>query len=117
LCSWVIQWVIRHDKKGVFRFSQLQNKHSQAVLKEGEKRLDLDTVLLLYKGGFYERSDVAVKIFNLLGGIWKLLGIFKFIPRFLRDWCYNFIAKNRYSWFGRKENCLIPSPSLKARFI
>lgn len=118
LCNGAIQYVIKNDPKGKFRFSALQNEFSQNLLKSHDPALlDLDTVMLVYKDKVYVKSNAALESARLMGGLHSLLYIFKIVPRFLRDPIYNWVAKNRYRWFGKKDSCWLPTPELKARFI
>ena len=78
---------------------------------------DAKTFVLVADGRPYVRSDAAIRVSRYFSGGWKLLGAFKIIPRPLRDWAYDVIAKNRYRWFGRMESCMVPTPELSARFI
>jgi predicted DCC family thiol-disulfide oxidoreductase YuxK len=65
----------------------------------------------------FTRSNAALEIARDLDGLWKVLYIFKIFPKFIRDWIYNFIAKKRYKWFGKKESCMMPTEDIKARFL
>lgn len=118
LCDASVQEVIKADKKGIFLFASLQSE-AAAQLLEGS---DLDpaalkSVILYHKGRFYTTSNAILETTRLLGGAWSLLYIFKIVPRFIRDAVYFWIARNRYKWFGKKEECMIPTPELKERFL
>jgi predicted DCC family thiol-disulfide oxidoreductase YuxK len=76
-----------------------------------------DSVIYIYKDKAFIKSTAALQIAKKLGGGWPLLYGLIIIPRFIRDWVYGFIAKNRYRWFGKKDSCMIPSPELKSRFL
>ena len=119
LCNGFVQFVIRRDPKGVFRFTALQSEVAQELLteREVENRTDLDTVILIEKGKVYTHSDVALRVVRRMPGLWPLFGVFRIIPKFLRDAIYNWVARNRYRWFGKRESCMIPTPELKARFL
>ncbi len=77
----------------------------------------MDSVILIENNNFYTKSTAALKISKKLNNGFSLLYLFIIIPPFIRDWVYNYIAINRYKWFGKKENCMIPTPELKNRFI
>ena len=77
----------------------------------------VDSVVVYYKGVYYTRSDAALQIAKLLGGFWALFLVFYILPRFIRNGIYDWVARNRYKWFGRKNECMIPTPELKARFL
>ncbi len=119
LCNTWIQFVIKHDKKDVFRFAALQSEFGKNIIKE----INIDTSkidsIILYesKNVYYYKSDAVIKIAQNLGFGYNLLVVFKIIPKIIRNYIYDFIAKNRYKWFGRKESCMIPSPELKAKFL
>ncbi len=92
---------------------------------EGQKRLtehqlssmDLDSFVLIENGKAYTRSDGALRVAKKLKGGWPLLYAFIIVPKFIRDGMYNWIARNRYKWFGKQDVCMIPTPELKARFL
>lgn len=135
LCNRTVQFIIRHDRKAVFRFASLQSKSGQeakvraeeqsekttspdAVRAENESReRKLDSIILFYNGKYYTRSSAALKIGMLLGGVGWLLAPGYIFPKFIRDAIYNAIAKRRYQWFGKRDECMIPTPELKARFL
>lgn len=119
LCNGAIQFIIRRDRHGKFRFASLQSEAGKALAEE--RGIDLeqtDSMILIEPGvAYYTRSDAALKIGKSFGGGWALLGIFEWIPRPIRDGIYNLVAKNRYKWFGKREECMIPTPELKSRFL
>lgn len=117
LCNTFVQTIIKLDKKAFFRFASLQSETAIDLLaKHSVKDTNLKTVVLLYQGKSYTHSDVALEVALILGGIWKIFYVFKAVPRPIRDFVYNWIAKNRYRWFGKQEHCWLPTPELKARF-
>ncbi|MFI5221006.1 MAG: thiol-disulfide oxidoreductase DCC family protein [Bacteroidia bacterium] len=114
LCNRSVQFVIRHDKKRTFRFIPLQSDEAKKFLSlklpansKLSQRSDIssDTLILLDNEKIFYRSTAVLKIFKQLGGVWQLFYIFIFIPEFLRDAVYNFIARNRYRWFGKENEC------------
>ena len=119
LCNNSINYVIDKDKNDVFRFVSLQSDLGKTIKKHiGYTKEDLDTVILyIPKEAYYLKSTAAIKIINEFGGIWKLMNIFSLIPSPLRDLVYNYIAKNRYKWYGKEDACRIPTPELKAKFL
>lgn len=120
LCNNSVQFVIKRDKKDIFRFAALQSDPGQQLLKErGIDPEETDSIVLIEPDmAYYTRSQAAIEIASELGGGWPLLRIFEHIlPRTLRDGLYNFIARNRYKWFGKKDQCMIPTPELKAKFL
>lgn len=116
LCNSSVQWIIRRDGRARFRFASLQSSYAQNLpLLQG---LVLpDSLVLIADGKVYVKSSAALRIAGLLGFPWLLLKGGLIIPRFIRDAVYDFIARNRYRWFGKQEFCMMPSPELKSRFI
>lgn len=118
LCDGLVQFIIKRDPKGTFRFASLQSPLGQNLAKEaGLDPQELGTAILYYQGKFQFKSDMALGVASQLGGLWPILGVFKIVPAFFRNGIYNWVAKNRYRWFGKKEQCMIPSPDLKSRFL
>lgn len=119
LCNSSINYVIDRDKNDVFRFVSLQSELGKTIKQHiGYTKEDLDTIILYNPGeAYYIKSTAALKIINEFGGIWKLMNIFLLFPSILRDVVYNYVAKNRYKWYGKEESCRIPTPELKAKFL
>jgi len=114
-CNSSVKFILKHDKKGVFRYATLDSQFAIDALKNDKPT---DSGILLYKGKIYRESDVLPHVLLILGGFWKPLAWFILLfPRFIRDRVYRFIARNRYKWFGKYESCPIPKPEWKARFI
>ena len=118
LCSGSVQFILKRDVKGVFKFASLQSSFGQQQLDNFkiDKNI-LHSIILLRGDQFFQRSDAALEIAKQLGGAWSVLYIFKILPRFFRDSIYNLIARNRYRLFGKKDECWIPTPELKERFL
>lgn len=118
LCNNTVQFIIRHDKKQQFLFAPLQSSAgAQALQAVPAASLKTGSVILFYRGTFYTRSASVLKVCSLLGGWLNLLLAGYILPPFIRNALYDFIARNRYKWFGHKDECMIPTPELKARFI
>ena len=118
LCNASVQWVLLRDPKGIFRFTALQSETGQALLRQwGLSTDDFDSVVLVDGDRVLLHSDVPLEIVRRLGGWWQLLYVFKIIPRPLRDAIYRWVARNRYRWFGRRAECMLPRPEWKERFI
>ncbi|MEM0941333.1 MAG: DCC1-like thiol-disulfide oxidoreductase family protein [Bacteroidota bacterium] len=118
LCNDSVKFVIRHDKNDFFRFASLQSNIVKELLPEHlTKENDLQSIVLLENGEIYEKSTAALLVAKKLSGLWPILYVFIIIPKVVRDVIYDFIARNRYRWFGRKDQCMIPSPEMKLRFI
>ena len=118
LCNGYVQFVIKRDTKSKFVFAPLQSNIGEEAIKAfGYKADVLSSVLLVKNGKLFDRSDVPLEIAKDLSGLWPIFSALKIIPKFIRDKIYSWVAHNRYNWFGKKEECMIPSPELKARFL
>lgn len=118
LCNGSVLWVIRHDPRNQFRFASLQSEVGRQLLAEaGLPAAALNTVVLHADGRFYTRSDAALGVLSHLGSPWSWLGALRVIPRSIRNVVYDWIARNRYRWFGKKDSCMIPTPELRSRFL
>ena len=118
LCNAWVQLVIRYDKKGRFRFAALQSDAGQELLKKlGLPQEELTSLVLIEGDKFYVRSTAALRIARNLSGLWPLAYWFIIVPGFIRNYVYDFVARNRYRWFGREESCMLPTPDLQKRFL
>lgn len=118
LCNGFVQFVIMRDKKKLFKFASLQSVYGQSLMKHFNLNPQVFDTVLLYDGEkVLTRSDAALAVLNGLGGLCKLFVICKALPRPVRDFFYNFIAKRRYKLFGKRETCMVPTPELKDRFV
>lgn len=118
LCSGVVQWVIAHDAGARFRFASLQSDAGRALLAEHGLPLDaMDSVVLVDGDRHWLRSDAALELLRRIGGGWALLAALRIVPRPLRDAVYGWVARNRYRWYGRRAECWVPTPELRARFL
>ena len=118
LCNRGVNFLISKDKKGVLKFASLQSEYAQNVVPKALlDRDNLDTIIVYTDGKFYERSKAVLKLCKVLGGGSYVFLIGYLIPRFIRDGLYRFIANNRYYWFGKTEQCRIPTVDLKDRFL
>lgn len=117
-CNGAINFIIRRDKKRVFRYAALQSNAGQQLLKQYNlSTTDLDSFVLIYKGNSYTKTSAALQVASILGGVWKLTGVFRVFPAVIRDVAYNLIANNRYRWFGKKDSCMIPTPEVSSLFL
>ncbi|WP_269222862.1 thiol-disulfide oxidoreductase DCC family protein [Flavobacterium sp. IMCC34518] len=119
LCNSAVQFIIKHDKKDVFRFVPLQSDLGLDILKYiGIDFTKIDSIVLYEPGvAYYYKSDAALQIAKSLNGLYSFGIIFKIIPNGIRNQLYDYIARNRYNWFGKKESCMIPTPELKIKFL
>ena len=118
LCSWIVRFALKRDPHGRLRFMSLQSAAGQELLQEyGVAVGEFDTALLIENGRVYERSTCVLRAVRYLRFPWPLLYGLIVVPPFIRDAVYDFIAGNRYAWFGRMDVCTIPAPELRERFL
>ena len=119
LCSRSVQFVIKYDKHHYFKFASLQSKYAKSLLLQMDlsQGFPADSVMLIEGKKTYFKSEAAIRIAAKLSRPVKYLAWVKFIPLWLRDPIYDFIAKNRYAWFGKKDSCIIPAPDIISRFL
>ena len=119
LCNSAVQFIIKNDKKDIFRFVALQSELGNEICSYiGVDQTKIDSIILYNPGvAYYYKSSAAFEIADELGGIYSLISIFKILPEKFRNFIYDYIAKNRYKWYGKKESCMIPTPELKEKFL
>ena len=118
LCSSSVRFMLRRDRRRVLRFASIQSAAGRELYEQTGLDPDSpDSFVLVTPERTYLRSDAALAIAREFGGLWTLLGVFKIVPRALRDWVYSLVARNRYRWFGKREECLVPTPELRERFL
>ncbi|MDO1511176.1 thiol-disulfide oxidoreductase DCC family protein [Maribacter confluentis] len=119
LCNSTVQFVIKHDKEDAFRFTALQEPLGQQLLNERQIDTELiDSIILIDPGvAFYTKSDAALEIGKHLKGYRTISKLLLLIPNTLRNIVYDFIARNRYQWYGKREECMIPTDEIKQKFI
>ena len=118
LCNRIVQFVIKKDKKKQFRFASLQGKAGQEILKKFNLLSDdFNSFIVLEGDKIYTRSTAALRMLKKMSGGWHLFYGFIIIPKFIRDAVYNWIARNRYKWYGKRNECMAPTPELKERFL
>ncbi len=119
LCNNAVQTIIKNDKKNVFVFAALQSEMGNTIVKHlGIDTITVDSIILYEPGiAYYIKSTAALKIAKEFSGAWKLLRLCFVFPERFRDVIYDFIARNRYQWFGKKDQCMIPTPELEAKFL
>ena len=118
LCDASVQFIIKHHKKDVFRFVALQSELGQKIIKHiGINIFKVDSIVLYEPGiAYYHKAEAAMGIAKELNSWHKIIGYLSFTGS-VGNFVYDYIAKNRYKWFGKKESCSIASPSLKNRFL
>ena len=118
LCDGFVQFVMKRDKAGIFRFAPLQSEAGRVLLRHFNlDEAAMDTVVLIENGALHTKSTAALRTVRNIGGVWGLGYTFIILPKFIRNSVYDFIAKNRYRWFGKKDACMIPTPEVRARFL
>jgi predicted DCC family thiol-disulfide oxidoreductase YuxK len=118
LCTGSVQWIIRRDPHAKFRFASLQGDAGKAFLQQHQLTTGrFNSIILVDNNKVYFRSAAALRITGKLSGAWPLLQALLIIPPFIRNAVYDWIARNRYRWFGKKEACWIPDVLLKDRFL
>jgi predicted DCC family thiol-disulfide oxidoreductase YuxK len=117
-CNGAVNFIIKRDPKGLFVFTPMQSEIAAKLIQKYEApQVGIDTFLLIKNGTCYYRTDAALEIARDLTGLWFLFRIFKVLPRGFRDYFYRAFARNRYSLFGKKDVCMIPTPDVKSRFL
>jgi predicted DCC family thiol-disulfide oxidoreductase YuxK len=118
LCNGFVQFVIRRDPAGRFRFGTLQSEAARRLIASSAVTGPLpDSIVLVEDGRIWTQSSAALRVARRLSFPWPLAYAFVLVPRALRDWVYQVVARNRYRWFGKREVCMVPTPALRARFI
>jgi len=119
LCDSFVQFVIKRDRNDLFRFVPLQSGLGEKILDHiGIDRKHIDSMIMYDPGvAYYYKSEAAIEIARSLGGVFTLTAAFKILPKVLRNGIYDYVARNRYKWYGKKDNCMIPTPALKAKFL
>jgi len=118
LCDGFVQFIMKRDRSAKFRFAPLQSAAGQQLLEHFQLDSDeIDSVVLIDAGKSYIKSTAALRAGKCLGGIWGLSYALIIIPTFIRNGVYDFIARNRYKWFGEKDACMIPTPEVRSRFL
>lgn len=117
LCNRWVDFVLAHDRRRRFRFATLQGETARTWLRAAEGE-PLNSVVLVDAEGEHRRSDAVARMLVGLGGCWWIAGVaLRTVPRPLRNWGYNLVARHRYRWFGRKETCRLPTADERSRFL
>ena len=117
-CNATINFIIRHDKKRIFRYAALQSEAGQALLKQYHlSSTNFDSFVLIDNGKAYKKTTAALHLYPKMGGLWKLVKLLWIFPPFLRDAGYDIIASNRYRWWGKKDSCMVPSAEVRSLFL
>ena len=117
-CNAIVNFIIRQDRKKGFLFAALQSQYGKKLLEQYQINWQRsDSFVVIENDKAYMKSNAALKLYAKLPWYWKWTQVFWIVPKFIRDWVYNVVARNRYTWFGKKEECMVPSPSVKERFL
>jgi len=118
LCNRTVQIIIDRDPKGLIHFSSLQSDYAKKVLMlHGLNPIGMNSIVLILGSHYYTKSDAVLEVMKILyPGAWWI-PIFSWFPKFLRNFGYDLIARNRYRFFGKRETCMVPLPDLKSRFF
>ena len=117
-CNGSVNFIIERDKTGYFKFAPLQSEIGEKLLAEhGVDKVETDSVVLIEDGKVYTHSTAALRVARKLEGAWRWFYAFIFVPRLIRDAFYKLFAKYRYKIFGKKDECMLPSPEIRARFL
>lgn len=114
LCDKSVQFILKHDSKRIFRFAPLQSGFAKEILGQ---HITFDSFILFYQNKTYFQSTAALNVLKLLGGVWLVGYVFILVPPFIRNGIYDFIARNRYKWFGKFDSCKIPTPQQRELFL
>ena len=118
LCNGLVKFIIRRDRGAKIRFAPLQSPAGQSLLKiSGLAANEIDSVVYMSGDKRFLKSSAVLHLLKELGGGWRLFYVFIIIPKFIRDFFYNIIARMRYKVFGKTESCMVPTPDIKERFL
>jgi predicted DCC family thiol-disulfide oxidoreductase YuxK len=117
-CNGNVNFIIRQDNKKIFRLAALQSEAGQRLLQQYKLPMgDFDSFVLVHENKVYNKSSAALEVYSLVPWYWKWTQLIWIFPRFIRDAVYDFIARHRYKWFGKKEQCMVPTAELRGRFL
>lgn len=117
-CDGAVNFTLKRNTSANILFAPLQSSAGQKLLQQYNLATDsMESFVFIENKKTYQRSTAALKVCRHLRGLWPMCYGLIIVPKFIRDGIYNWIAKNRYKWFGKKESCMIPTPEVKARFL
>ena len=117
-CNSAVNFTLKRNKKENIRFAPLQSEAGQKLLQHYHLPVtDMESFVFIENDTAYKQSTAALKVCRHLRGLWPLCYAFMIVPKFIRDGIYNWIAKNRYKWFGIRQACMVPTAEVKARFL
>jgi predicted DCC family thiol-disulfide oxidoreductase YuxK len=117
-CNNIVKFVLKRNNKKPVYFASLQSETGRKILQQYRLPMDdMQTIVFIENGKTYTRSSAGLRICRYLRGLWPLCYGLIIVPKFIRDAVYNWIARNRHKWFGKQEECMIPTPEMKNRFL
>jgi len=116
-CNQTIQFIIKQDRDGYYSFASLQSEIGMKLMNEFNIPNNMETIILLDNNYIYSYSDAPLQISRRLRGGWRFIYLLVIVPKSIRDYFYIYFSKNRYKWFGKSENCMLPTPELRKRFL
>jgi predicted DCC family thiol-disulfide oxidoreductase YuxK len=121
-CNKTVQMILDHDRRGTMRFAALQSDYGQSIVARHAELRDVDSVVFVEPADegaerVYVRTEAALCVAKYLGGAWKIFLAAKIIPKPLRDFFYNLVARYRYKIFGKYDSCMLPPPEVRSRFL
>ncbi|WP_332647189.1 thiol-disulfide oxidoreductase DCC family protein [Lysinibacillus sp. 54212] len=116
-CDASVQFILKRDKQARINFAALQSNKGAQLKEQYRIEESIDSLVFIDEERAYVKSDAALKIAKKLNGLWKLAYLAVLIPRPIRDYFYDIVAKNRYKWFGQRQSCMLPTKEQRNRFI
>jgi predicted DCC family thiol-disulfide oxidoreductase YuxK len=116
-CNSSVQFIIKRDPTGYFKFASLQSETGQQLLEKYGVSKEIDSLIVIEKQSVYIKSSAALQISRKLTGFWSFFSILRVFPPLFRDYLYDLVAKNRYNWFGKRDSCMLPTAEMKKRFL
>lgn len=117
LCNGAVQFLIKRDSVGTFKLASLQSRTGEQLVEKYKVPTNHDSFVYIREEKVFIRSDAALYVSKDLGGMWRLAFIFICLPRGMRDKVYDYVARNRYKWFGKRDSCMLPTPEIQNRFL
>ncbi len=118
LCNAAVQFIIKRDKKDHFRFASLQSEFGQKTLSRLHlSTAEFDSFILLEGDSVFQKSEAVLKLLNSFSFPWRLMKVFWLVPQSIRNYIYDKVASNRYRLFGKRNQCMVPSPELQEKFL
>jgi len=117
MCNAFVNLALRIDRRGIFLFAPLQGTTARELLPPLSDDPREWSMIYLDEKGIHDQLDASLEVYRRLGGVWSLPALARYVPRAIRTPLYRIVARNRYRWFGRKDECRIPTASERQRFL